>query len=166
MRDTGFRHHTDADSGARHSATHPSAGSARTRARRRQALLLLPGVALALAPSVAAAAPAAEVERGAVERSAAPRGEDACETGEFCLWPEAGYGGTMVRLDLRNTNPDECAPLPDGMSARSFVNRVDRHVTVYQDAECSTEADFSTYPGPDTFVPRSPYVVRAVQIWH
>lgn len=90
----------------------------------------------------------------------------ACEKGEFCGWSEEFHRGDIVRMDLRNTNPDECVPLPDGMEARSFATRIERHVTVYQDAECSTEGDFSTYPGPGTFVPQAPYVVRAIQIWN
>ncbi len=138
-----------------------AAVSARPRAaRRRRAVVFLSGLAFTLAASVAPTTVAH------AEGAARPRGASACETGEFCLWSEADYGGTLVRLDLRNTNPEECRPLPDGMTARSFSNLIDRHVTVYQDAHCSTEADFSTYPGPGTFVPRSPYVVRAVQIWN
>lgn len=90
----------------------------------------------------------------------------ACESGEFCVWPEADYGGSIARFDLRDINPEECVPLPGDLEANAFANRIDRHVTVYQDRECSTEADFSTYPGPETFVPRSPYIVRAIQIWN
>jgi hypothetical protein len=88
-----------------------------------------------------------------------------CEPGTFCVWPEEYYGGTIARFDLRNTTPEQCVPLPGGIEARSFANRIDRQVTVYQDRHCSTEADFSTFPGPGTYVPRSPYVVRAIQIW-
>ncbi|WP_167176251.1 peptidase inhibitor family I36 protein [Saccharomonospora amisosensis] len=95
-----------------------------------------------------------------------PSAAHSCQKGEFCSWPEADYGGAITRFDLRNTNPEECVPFPDGFEANAFANRIDRHVTVYQDRECSTEADFSTYPGPETFVPRSPYIVRAIQIWN
>lgn len=95
-----------------------------------------------------------------------PSQAHSCQKGEFCSWPEPDYGGAVTRFDLRNTNPEECVPFPDGFEANAFVNHIDRHVTVYQDRECSTEADFSTYPGPGTFVPRSPYVVRAIQIWN
>lgn len=144
----------------RHRSLTEAPTSTRTALWRRRAAVLLSGLAFTLAPGVAPAAATTQVEAGT------PRGESACETGEFCVWPEAGYGGAIARLDLRNTNPEECRPLPDGMTARSFSNLIDRHVTVYQDAQCSTEADFSTYPGPGTFVPRSPYVVRAVQIWN
>ncbi|MFC4000251.1 peptidase inhibitor family I36 protein [Prauserella oleivorans] len=92
--------------------------------------------------------------------------EFACEKGEFCTWTGEFYSGQITRFDLRGTNPEECVPLPEGVDARSFGSRIERHVTVYQDRECSTEGDFSTYPGPGTFVPQAPYVVRAIQIWN
>ena len=88
-----------------------------------------------------------------------------CERGEFCLWPEEGYKGEVLRVALENTNPGECAPLPEGFDARSFANRTKRPITVYQGRDCSTEAEFDTYPGGGTFVPQAPYVVRGVQIW-
>lgn len=93
------------------------------------------------------------------------RPEFACQKGEFCTWSEEFYTGPHTRFDLRNVNPEECVPLPEGVEGHSFGNRIDRHVTVYQDRHCATEADFSTFPGPGTFVPRAPYVVRAIQIW-
>jgi peptidase inhibitor family I36 len=93
------------------------------------------------------------------------RPEFACEQGEFCSWTAEFYGETMQRLDLRVANPEECVALPDNGQAKSFANRMDRDVTVYQDVKCSTEGDFITYPGHDTFVPRSPFLVRAVKIW-
>ncbi|MFL6119957.1 peptidase inhibitor family I36 protein [Actinophytocola sp.] len=88
-----------------------------------------------------------------------------CERGEFCLWPTESYGGDILRVALATANPNECVPLPDGFDARSFANRSKRPVTVYQGRDCSTEAEFDTYPGGGTFVPESPYVVRGVQIW-
>lgn len=129
------------------------------RMRRVLARVLLPMVpALLLAgPGSASAAP--------TPHPAAPS-ESACERGEFCVWPRDSYHGDGTRFDLRNTNPEECVPLPAGMAARSFANRIDRHVTVYQDRHCSTEGDFTTYPGPETFVPHGPFVVRAIQIWN
>lgn len=130
--------------------------------KRPRAALLLAGAVLAITPGLAAAE---ETGVSGVERTTPPRAEYACERGEFCLWTEQDYDGTIIRLDLRNTNPEECRPLPKGVKAHAFANRIDRHVTVYQDRNCSTEGDFSTFPGPDTFVPQSPYVVRAVQIW-
>ncbi|PRX48664.1 peptidase inhibitor family I36 [Prauserella shujinwangii] len=91
--------------------------------------------------------------------------EFACAKGEFCTWNEEFYNSSITRFDLRNTNPGECVPLPDGAEGHSFANRIDRHVTVYQDVHCATEGDFSTYPGPGTFVPQAQFVVRAIQIW-
>ncbi|MEU3272013.1 peptidase inhibitor family I36 protein [Saccharomonospora sp. NPDC006951] len=95
----------------------------------------------------------------------APPPEFACAQGEFCAWAGEFYAGGLARLDLRDTNPGECVTLPKELEAHSFANRIDRHVTVYQDSACATEGDFTTYPGPGTFVPRAPFVVRAVQIW-
>lgn len=121
-------------------------------------VLALAAVALACATGTAHAA------AGDPPRPAPP--EFACQQGEFCVWPGEFYQGQITRMDLRNTNPDECVPLPAGVQARSFAHRIDRHVTVYQDADCATEGDFSTFPGPGTFVPQTPYVVRAIQIWN
>lgn len=92
-------------------------------------------------------------------------GQQPCERGEFCLWPDEGYKGEVVRVALENTNPGECVPLPEGLDARSFANRTKRPVTVYQGRDCSTEGEFDTYPGGGTFVPEAPYVVRGLQIW-
>jgi len=89
--------------------------------------------------------------------------DDGCEQGEFCAWSGEFYEGDERALDLRTANPGECIPL-DG-DARSFVNRLDREVTVYQGEDCSTEGDFTTYPGGGTYVPDAPFVVRAIQIW-
>jgi hypothetical protein len=88
-----------------------------------------------------------------------------CERGEFCLWPTESYEGEAFRVALENANPNECVPLPEDFDGRSFANRSKRAVTVYQGRDCSTEAEFDTYPGGGTFVPEAPYVVRGVQIW-
>jgi hypothetical protein len=90
---------------------------------------------------------------------------EACERGEFCLWPGEEYSGDIHRFALENANPGECVPLPDAVDARSFANRTARPVTVYQGRDCATEGEFDTYPGGGTFVPVAPYVVRGVQIW-
>jgi peptidase inhibitor family I36 len=88
-----------------------------------------------------------------------------CERGEFCVWPDEHYGGTILRVALENSNPGECVPLAEGVIGRSFANRSGRPVTVYQGPDCDTEGEFSTYPGGGTFVPEAPFVVRGVQIW-
>lgn len=105
---------------------------------------------------------------GTAQADAAPssidRPEFTCDPGEFCSWSGDFYSETMHRLDLRTTNPQECIAVPDGM-AKSFANRLERDVTVYQDVDCSTEGDFITYPGHDTYAPHAPFLVRAVKIW-
>ncbi|MEU4807501.1 peptidase inhibitor family I36 protein [Actinosynnema sp. NPDC023587] len=87
-----------------------------------------------------------------------------CDRGEFCAWSGTNYTGTVQRLDLESANPDECIPLTD-LVARSFVNHLTRDTSVYQGATCSTEAEFTTYPGKGTYVPDAPFVVRAIQVW-
>lgn len=93
------------------------------------------------------------------------RPEFACEQGEFCTWKGEFYSETMQRLDLRMVSPGDCLALPDNTEGRSFANRLDREVTVYQDGDCGAEGDFVTYPGHDTFAPRSPFAVRSIEIW-
>ncbi|WP_344868389.1 peptidase inhibitor family I36 protein [Amycolatopsis ultiminotia] len=104
---------------------------------------------------------------GAAEATATPPAPPApaCAAGEFCLWGDENYSGTAQIYDLRTANPGECIPLPEGFGAHSFGNRLTRDVTIYQGADCSTEGDFTTYPGDGTYVPQSPFVVRAIQIW-
>lgn len=92
-------------------------------------------------------------------------GHPTCDRGEFCVWEGVDYTGTSHRLDLESANPGECIPLPGGLVARSFANRLSRDVSVYQGVTCSTEAEFTTYPGKGTFVPDAPFVVRAIQVW-
>ncbi len=87
-----------------------------------------------------------------------------CEAGVFCAWSEYEYAGKTHSADLRTTNMEECVPLDGELRARSFVNRMNRPVTVYQDARCSTTGDFSTYP-EGSFVPRAPFLVRAIKVW-
>ncbi|WP_447006513.1 peptidase inhibitor family I36 protein [Saccharothrix isguenensis] len=88
-----------------------------------------------------------------------------CDRGEFCVWSGVDYTGQAHRLDLETANPSECIPLPGGFVARSFVNRLTRDASVFQGATCSTEAEFTTYPGRGTYVPDAPFVVRAIQVW-
>jgi hypothetical protein len=91
--------------------------------------------------------------------------DPSCDRGEFCVWSGAEYTGDSHRLDLESANPRECIPLPDGFVARSFVNNLTRDTSVYQRVTCSTEAEFTTYPGKGTYVPDAPFVVRAIQVW-
>ncbi|MEV4600763.1 peptidase inhibitor family I36 protein [Amycolatopsis sp. NPDC049253] len=98
--------------------------------------------------------------------SATTTPDPACTVGELCLWTAETYSGTTQHYDLRTANPEDCIPLPEGFEGHSFVNRLTRDVTVYQSEECTTEGDFTTYPGGGTYVPQSPFVVRAIKIWN
>jgi hypothetical protein len=120
--------------------------------RRLPHLLLLAAFGLLTSAGVAQAAPA--------------QPDPVCKKGEFCLWSADDYGGTAQRFDLRTANPEDCLPLPAGFDGSSFVNLMSRDVTVYQSEECTTEGDFITYPGGGTFVPKAPFVVRAIKIWN
>ncbi|QGK68622.1 hypothetical protein GIY23_02775 [Allosaccharopolyspora coralli] len=101
---------------------------------------------------------------GAGSASAASAELPDCEAGVFCSWTDVEYRGAVYEADLRTIALEECIPLPEGRQARSFANSLDRPVTAYQDADCSSEADFTTYPGR-THTPHTPFLVRAIQIW-
>jgi hypothetical protein len=86
-----------------------------------------------------------------------------CDKGEFCVWAGPDYTGVVQRLDLESANPDECIVLT--VVGRSFANRLSRDVTVYQRENCSTEAEFTTYPKHGTYVPDAYFVIRGLQVW-
>jgi hypothetical protein len=90
--------------------------------------------------------------------------QSTCDAKVFCAWSGENYLGASIRTDSHSANHDECVPLPGGLEASSFINRLKRPVTAYEDAGCSLQAAFNTYPG-GAFVPRSPHVVRAITIW-
>ncbi|MFE2496354.1 peptidase inhibitor family I36 protein [Streptomyces scopuliridis] len=99
-----------------------------------------------------------------VAEAAPPRlGE--CATGELCLWQKEDFRGARQTHELSATDIDSCVPLPAGTSAQSLVNRTGRPVTTYQSEECAETGEFETYPGGGTWVPQSPYRVRAFKIW-
>ncbi|MBM4796334.1 peptidase inhibitor family I36 protein [Streptomyces sioyaensis] len=104
--------------------------------------------------------PAAQAVTGA---RAAAAGD--CAAGQLCLWPAAGFGGTRRTYELSDTDIESCIPLPKGGTAAALANRTGRPVTTYQSAECAETAEFDTYPGGGTWVPRSPYQVRAFKVW-
>ncbi|MFI9030406.1 peptidase inhibitor family I36 protein [Streptomyces sp. NPDC053560] len=89
----------------------------------------------------------------------------ACAAGQLCLWTKAGYEGPRTTHELSDTDIESCVPLPAGRAAHSFVNRTGRPVTTYQSAECAETGEYDTYPGGGTYVPDSPYEVRAIKIW-
>ncbi|WP_173675717.1 peptidase inhibitor family I36 protein [Streptomyces sp. MOE7] len=98
----------------------------------------------------------------AAGRSATP---GPCAAGQLCLWPKADFGGKRVAYELPDIDIESCVPLPKGTTAAALANRTGRPVTTYQSAECAETAEFDTYPGGGSWVPRSPYQVRAFKVW-
>ncbi|GAA1353196.1 peptidase inhibitor family I36 protein [Streptomyces beijiangensis] len=88
-----------------------------------------------------------------------------CATGQFCLWSRPGFKGAHQSYELSTVDVDSCTPLPAGTTAQALVNRTGRPVTTYQSAECAETGEFETYPGGGTWVPQSPYLVRAFKVW-
>ncbi|MFF8829374.1 peptidase inhibitor family I36 protein [Streptomyces sp. NPDC015131] len=88
-----------------------------------------------------------------------------CETGQLCLWSNEQFRGGRQTYELAGVDIDSCVPLPAGTSAASLANRTGRPVTTYQSAECAETGEFETYPGGGTWVPQSPYQVRAFKVW-
>jgi len=126
----------------------------RARLRCVGALALAASVLTAVAGPSVSAVPAAESAVGA------------CAPGQICFWAAPAFtDGPAAVFELATADVESCVSLPEGVDARSFANRMDRYVTMYQSRECATEGDFGTYPGDGVFVPEVPYVVRAFQIW-
>ncbi|MDT3399592.1 peptidase inhibitor family I36 protein [Streptomyces sp. B1866] len=86
-----------------------------------------------------------------------------CATGQLCLWHGSAFSGAREVRELADTDIEECVRLSTGTAA-SLANRTRKPVTTYQSAECAETGDFATYPS-GTWVPESPYQVRAVKIW-
>ncbi|MFI2189782.1 peptidase inhibitor family I36 protein [Streptomyces sioyaensis] len=120
----------------------------------------LTALAAALAVPPTTGTPAAQAATGV--RGAA---SGDCAAGQLCLWPAAGFGGKRRTYELSDTDIESCIPLPKGGTAAALANRTGRPVTTYQSAECAETAEFDTYPGAGTWVPRSPYQVRAFKVW-
>ncbi|MFH8571379.1 peptidase inhibitor family I36 protein [Streptomyces sp. NPDC017993] len=118
----------------------------------------LAALAAALTAPSAVGAPAAPGSR-----TAAASGD--CAVGRLCLWPKADFGGKPRTHELSDTDIESCVPLGKGASAASLANRTGRPVTTYQSAECAETGEFDTYPGGGSWVPRSPYEVRAFKVW-
>ncbi|MEW1659422.1 MULTISPECIES: peptidase inhibitor family I36 protein [unclassified Streptomyces] len=88
-----------------------------------------------------------------------------CSAGQLCLWSEAEFGGRRQVHELSGTDMESCVALPKGMTAASLANRTGRPVTTYQSDVCEETGEFDTYPGGGSWVPRSPYQVRAFKLW-
>ncbi|MFE9247802.1 peptidase inhibitor family I36 protein [Streptomyces sp. NPDC007088] len=123
-------------------------------------LLLVPARAAAPAhqqapsPSAAAGAP-----------KPAPGSSGKCAAGELCLWQKEQYQGKRLTFELSSIDIESCVPLAGGASAHALANRTGRPVTTYQSAECAETGEFETYPGGGTWLPQSPYRVRAFKVW-
>ncbi|MFI0213509.1 peptidase inhibitor family I36 protein [Streptomyces lydicus] len=122
------------------------------------ALTGLAALTAALAVPPALGTPAAH----AAGRSVTP---GPCAAGQLCLWPKADFDGKRVTYELPDIDIESCVPLPKGTTAAALANRTGRPVTTYQSAECAETAEFDTYPGGGSWVPRSPYQVRAFKVW-
>ncbi|WP_030806077.1 peptidase inhibitor family I36 protein [Streptomyces sp. NRRL S-337] len=128
------------------------------------ATALFTGLAtLAAALTLPAALGTVPAHAATTGRAAAASGE--CAAGQLCLWPKADFTGKRQTHELSDTDIESCITLPKGVSAASFANRMGRPVTTYQSAECAETAEYNTYPGGGTWVPRSPYQVRAFKVW-
>lgn len=94
-----------------------------------------------------------------------PTRDIGCTSGRFCYWPEPDFPGKPRVLNLSGEAGGVCIPFAFDDEARAFVNNSHYHVTLYQDGHCGTNGEFRTYPGGGTYVPESPYVVRAIEVW-
>ncbi|MFC8590327.1 peptidase inhibitor family I36 protein [Streptomyces atroolivaceus] len=126
--------------------------------------------ATALVPATALSSGATPAAHSVQERArsapqAAPAGLAPCGAGQLCLWAKPDFTGARQVHELSTVDIESCVPLPAGSHAQSLVNRTGRPVTTYQSAECAETGEFETYPGGGTWVPRSPYTVRAFKIW-
>jgi hypothetical protein len=88
-----------------------------------------------------------------------------CAAGELCLWEMGDFQGARQTYELSGIDIESCVPLPPGTSAQALANRTGRSVTTYQSAECAETGEFETYPGSGTWVPQSPYRIRAFKVW-
>ncbi|AXE77740.1 peptidase inhibitor family I36 protein [Streptomyces atratus] len=95
----------------------------------------------------------------------APARPGACGSGQLCLWEKPDFTGARQIHELSTIDIESCVPLPAGSEVQSLANRTGRPVTTYQSAECAETGEFETYPGGGTWVPRSPYQVRAFKVW-
>lgn len=124
-------------------------------------VILTPAPAGATAPPAQAGLATSAKHAGA----AAPPTLAGCGPGELCLWGKAKFKGARQAYELSEIDIESCVALPEGGSAQALANRTGRPVTTYQSAECAETGEFDTYPGGGTWVPDSPYRVRAFKVW-
>lgn len=114
-------------------------------------------------PARATAAPARSA--ASVAPAAAPVGLGNCASGQLCLWARPDFTGARQIHELSTIDIESCVPLKTGTTAQALANRTGRPVTTYQSATCAETGEFETYPGGGTWLPRSPYQVRAFKVW-
>ncbi|MEV6669889.1 peptidase inhibitor family I36 protein [Streptomyces sp. NPDC051162] len=115
--------------------------------------------------AVGAAAGLALVSAPAATATAATPGRPGpCGAGQLCLWSKSDYRGERTTSELSTIDIESCVTLPANAGAASFVNRTGRPVTTYQSATCAETGEFATYPS-GSWVPESPYAVRAYKVW-
>ncbi|MEV6164259.1 peptidase inhibitor family I36 protein [Streptomyces sp. NPDC052052] len=123
----------------------------------------------ALIPRAAAHSAHSRATTGSTAPQAAARSSSAglgtCESGQLCLWAKPDFTGARQTHELSTIDIESCVPLTAGSTAQALVNRTGRPVTTYQSAECAETGEFETYPGGGTWVPQSPYQVRAFKVW-
>ncbi|MDF3290603.1 peptidase inhibitor family I36 protein [Streptomyces silvisoli] len=120
---------------------------------------------VALTASVAALVLAGTSVTSANARPAQGGGsQGACAAGQLCLWPKTGYRGQRQTVELAQIGIERCTSLPEGVTQASLANRLGRPVTTYQSETCAETGEFTTYPS-GTWVPESPFVVRAYKVW-
>lgn len=117
------------------------------------AAVLIPQAAAAHAPDSRPVARSAPVRLGT------------CDSGQLCLWEKPDFTGARQIHELSTVDIESCVPLRAGARIQALANRTGRPVTTYQSAECAETGEFETYPGGGTWVPRSPYQVRAFKVW-
>ncbi|MGW5120603.1 peptidase inhibitor family I36 protein [Streptomyces noursei] len=139
---------------------HHTSGTSRT-VRRTALVTGLAALAATLATPWSVGAPVARAAGGG--RSTAASGD--CSAGQLCLWSKPDFGGRRQTHELSGTDIESCVTLPEGTTAASLANRTGRPVTTYQSAVCAETGEFDTYPGGGSWVPRSPYQVRAFKLW-
>ncbi|MFD5428397.1 peptidase inhibitor family I36 protein [Streptomyces sp. NPDC127084] len=112
---------------------------------------------------LAMAAPASSAAAKPAVADGVPLGH--CAAGELCLWERPDFTGPRQVHELSGLDIESCVTLPTGTTALAIANRTGRPVTTYQSRECAETGEFETYPGGGTWVPQSPYRVRAFKVW-
>ncbi|WP_455356270.1 peptidase inhibitor family I36 protein [Streptomyces sp. SYSU K217416] len=97
--------------------------------------------------------------------AASPPRLGACGAGQLCVWAKPDFKGARQTYELTGVDVESCVPLPAGTTAQALANRTGRPVTTYQSAECAETGEFETYPGGGTWLPQSPYQIRAFKVW-